>query len=71
MLALLMENPHVGLDCSSCDAQEAGAGHELFSDALTCVESNSHLSTGFVDLVRYINTFEGAQSTANPNKALL
>lgn len=71
MLALLMENPRVEVDCSSRDAQGAGAGHELFPAALTCVESNGHLSTRFVDLVRYINTFEGAQSTAKPNKALL
>lgn len=49
----------------------AGGGHELFSATLTCVKSDDHLSTPFVDLINYINTFKGPQLTTKLNEALL
>lgn len=72
MLALLMENPHVRVDCSSPDAWGAGGrrpwailGHShVFNSA-------DHLSTPFVKFINSTNTFKGPPLTAELNKALL
>lgn len=69
MQALLMENPHVRVDCSSPDAWGlAEGGHELFWATLTFVAD--HLLTPFVKFINCINTFKGPPLTAELNKTL-
>lgn len=42
-----------------------------FQPLLTCVKSDDHLSTPFVDLINCINSFKGPQLTTKLNNMLL
>lgn len=70
MLALMMENPHVRVDCSSPNARGPVEAMSYFQPPSRAVKSDDHLWTPFVGLINYINTFKEPHLTSECIKVL-
>lgn len=64
MLALMMENPHVRVDCSSPNVRGPVEAMSYFQPPSRVVKSDDHLWTPFVGLINDINTFKEPRLTS-------